>query len=311
MNTRSIAVPSDAVDAGGMRPQRFLQTRWSDLKARLSNRLAHHFHTSPLKLPGGRPMISFTFDDVPDSAVTMGARIVEEHGGRATFYVSGSLVAQPSEYWKGATAEDIVSLHQNGHELGCHTFSHRRAVDLDAAAMDAEIESNRRFFHALDPSIRLANFAYPFGFASIAHKARLSLAFSSARGIFPGVNSDVVDLQFLRALPLIEGGITRDRIARAYDEAETAGGWLIFYSHDVAQSPSPYGCSPGLLRDALQAATRRRMPIVTIAEALRRAGHNGTSRPPLSPCIRFPEVHTKKGLDTVEASDSRGMQSAQ
>ena len=216
-------------------------------------------------------MVSFTFDDVPDSAITVGANMLEHHGGRGTFYVSGSLVAERAEYWTCASTDDIIRLHQGGHEIGCHTFSHRRAVELDAGAMDAEIEANRRFFHALDPSIRLGNFAYPYGFASVAHKRRLELAFSSARGILPGINSNIVDLQLLRAIPLIDCGITRDEIEHAFDRAEATGGWLIFYSHDVAQSPSPYGCSPGLLHAALQTATRRRLPIVTVAEALRRA----------------------------------------
>jgi peptidoglycan/xylan/chitin deacetylase (PgdA/CDA1 family) len=220
-------------------------------------------------------MVSFTFDDIPDSAVTVGARMLEQHGGLGTFYVSGGLVAKPSEHWNGASAEDIVRLHHGGHEIGCHTFSHRRAIDLDADALSREIEANRRFFHALDPSIQLANFAYPYGFASVTHKPRLNRIFSSARGILPGINSDVVDRQFLRAVPLIDCGITGDGIELAFDQAEAAGGWLIFYSHDVACEPSPYGCSPAMLQQALQAATRRRMPIVTVAEALRRAGHGG------------------------------------
>jgi peptidoglycan/xylan/chitin deacetylase (PgdA/CDA1 family) len=42
-------------------------------------------------------MVSFTFDDVPKSAATVGATILEEYGGRATFYVAGSLVSQ----WSG------------------------------------------------------------------------------------------------------------------------------------------------------------------------------------------------------------------
>jgi peptidoglycan/xylan/chitin deacetylase (PgdA/CDA1 family) len=40
-------------------------------------------------------MVSFTFDDVPKSAATVGATILEEYGGRATFYVAGSLVTEP------------------------------------------------------------------------------------------------------------------------------------------------------------------------------------------------------------------------
>ena len=57
-----------------------------------------------------------------------------------------------------------------------------------------------------------------------------------------------------------------------FDEAVAKGGWLIFYSHDVATEPSAYGCTPSLLRHALEAASRRNVPIVSVAEALRWAG---------------------------------------
>ena len=62
-----------------------------------------------------------------------------------------------------------------------------------------------------------------------------------------------------------------DGIERAFDEAVTTGGWLIFYTHDVADTPSPWGCTPGLLRHALEAAKTRNMPMVSVAEALRLA----------------------------------------
>ena len=72
--------------------------------------------------------------------------------------------------------------------------------------------------------------------------------FQTCRSIVPGVNFGSVDLQFLRAMPLIDRQMTRDGIDRAFDEAETNNGWLIFYGHDVTERPSPYGCSPDLLR---------------------------------------------------------------
>jgi hypothetical protein len=40
----------------------------------------------------------------------------------------------------------------------------------------------------------------------------------------------------------------------------------------VDTTPSDYGCSPSLLRYTLKAAARRDIPIVNVAEALRRAG---------------------------------------
>ena len=85
----------------------------------------------------------------------------------------------------------------------------------------------------------------------------------------PGVNAGSVDLQFLRAMPLIDRQMDRDGIDRAFDEAQTNNGWLIFYSHDVTDRPSPYGCSPALLNHALEAAARRKIPALTMAEAMR------------------------------------------
>jgi peptidoglycan/xylan/chitin deacetylase (PgdA/CDA1 family) len=245
---------------------------WPALRARVSNRLARHFRAAPFLLNGTGPMVSFTFDDVPKSAATAGAPILEEYGARGTFYIAGGLVDQWQGHWTGVSAAEIVDLHRKGHEVACHTFSHARATDLDAAAMTMEMEKNRRYFLALDPSIRIENFAYPYGFASVSHKRQLGKAFRSARGILPGVNSGAIDLQFLRSTPLIETNIDRDGIDRAFDEAVARDGWLIFYSHDVRAAPSPYGCSPTMLRHALEAASNRKIPILSVAQALKRAG---------------------------------------
>jgi peptidoglycan/xylan/chitin deacetylase (PgdA/CDA1 family) len=244
----------------------------SALQGRVSNRLARHFRAAPHRLPAHAPMVSFTFDDAPDSAAGEGASLLEEHGGRGTFYLAGSLIDQPGDHWNGLSNDAIVRLHRAGHEIACHTFSHLRAVDLDETAMAREIERNRSYFRAIDSSIVLENFAYPYGLASVWRKPQLAKTFRSARGILPGVNRDVIDLQFLRASPLVDCEIDTSGVDRYFDEAVTSGGWLIFYGHDVVDQPSPFGCSPGLLHHALKAAGRRNMPIVTVAEALRRIG---------------------------------------
>ena len=245
---------------------------WSALQGRVSNRLARHFRATPHRLPAHAPMVSFTFDDAPDSAAGEGASLLEAHGGHGTFYLAGSLIDQPGDHWQGLSNDAIVRLHRGGHEIACHTFSHLRAVDLDQATMAREIEQNRNYFHGLDPSIRLENFAYPYGLASVWRKPQLAKNFRSARGILPGVNRDVIDLQFLRASPLVDREIDTKGVDRYFDEAVASGGWLIFYGHDVVDAPSPYGCTPTLLDHALKAAETRNMPIVTVAEALRRIG---------------------------------------
>jgi peptidoglycan/xylan/chitin deacetylase (PgdA/CDA1 family) len=113
---------------------------WSALRSRVSNKLARHLRPAPFHLRNQSPMVSFTFDDAPESAATVGAGMLDEYDARATFYISGGLVDKWSGHWNGISADGIVGLHRSGHEVACHTFSHVRAIDLDAAAMAAEIE---------------------------------------------------------------------------------------------------------------------------------------------------------------------------
>ena len=234
--------------------------------------MAMHLRVEPFCLRNETPMVSFTFDDAPKSAATVGAAILEAHNKHGTFYVIGSQVGTSSPLWDMVDGEDIIALHRRGHEIACHTFSHKRACDLDAETLSAEIARNQQYLRSLDASIRIENFAYPFGYGSFVRKRQLKTVFKSCRSIVPGVNSGTVDLQFLRAMPLIDRRIDRDGIERAFDEAQTANGWLIFYTHDVADEPSPYGCSPALLNEALEAASRRKIPVLNMAEALQCAG---------------------------------------
>lgn len=249
-----------------------MQTLWSQAKARVDHRLAMHLRVDPFRLRNESPMVSFTFDDIPKSAATLGAAMLEEYDARGTFYVAGGLVGTFSPDWAITGDDDIVDLHRRGHEIGCHTFSHTRTCDLDAATLAAEIKQNREYLLALDPSIEVENFAYPYGYGSLLRKRQLSTAFQSCRSIVPGVNSGTVDRQFLQAVPLTHDGIDDEGIARVFDEALATNGWLIFYTHDVSERPSRYGCSPALLRQALEAALRRNIPILSMAEALQCAG---------------------------------------
>jgi peptidoglycan/xylan/chitin deacetylase (PgdA/CDA1 family) len=246
-----------------------MNAMWSRLRVKVGHRLAMHLRVDRFQLRNAAPMVSFTFDDLPKSAVTTGADLLEAHGARGTFYVSGGLVSVGTEDWAAGDADDVVALHRRGHEIGCHTYSHQRACDLDEASLADEIARNRDYFRALDPSIEIDTFAYPFGYGSFARKSQLRDQFQTCRAIVTGVNAGCVDLQFLRAMPLIDGQIDRDGIERAFDDAQTNNGWLIFYGHDVTDRPSPYGCSPALLNHALEVAVRRKIPALTMAEAMR------------------------------------------
>jgi peptidoglycan/xylan/chitin deacetylase (PgdA/CDA1 family) len=245
---------------------------WSATKTRLSHRFAMHVPVSTVRLSNPRPMVSVTFDDVPSSAATTGAAALEAFGATATFYVSGSKVGHAETYWDHANSDELASLHTRGHELACHTYSHQPVYRLDDMAMARDIGKNRGFLKSISPSVQITNFAYPFGLGSLSGKRQLGSFFKSCRSIVPGINAGSADLHFLKAMPMIEPKLDRDRIDRIMDHVLRINGWLIFYTHDVSPTHSPYGCSPALLEYALQAAERRRILITNVAEGLKLAG---------------------------------------
>ncbi len=239
------------------------------LAARLHHRIARHVPVSPFQAVGV-PTVSFSFDDAPVSAATTGAALMEEHDARATFYVAGGLLGVQDLHWRVIGGEDVVDLHARGHEIGCHSHSHVRADSMTGDRIEADILRNRDVLKTLEPSLPLENFAYPFGHANLTWKLRLRRHFRSSRGIWPDVNQGRTDAQYLNAVPLIDRELDEGGIDRAFDRAARGGGWVIFYSHDVAARPSDYGCSPGLLRHALRAAGRFGLRVETVSNALAR-----------------------------------------
>ncbi len=65
-----------------------------------------------------RRVLALTFDDGPSPATTELARYLADEGVCATFFVCGENVLRHPEIVRALAAE--------GHELGNHTFSHRR-----------------------------------------------------------------------------------------------------------------------------------------------------------------------------------------
>jgi len=85
------------------------------------------------KVETRRKQIAFTFDDGPDPVYTPQlAALFREYGGSATFFVIGRQLEQHRELAK--------ALHDEGHELGNHTFSHPALPRLDEVQRREELE---------------------------------------------------------------------------------------------------------------------------------------------------------------------------
>jgi peptidoglycan/xylan/chitin deacetylase (PgdA/CDA1 family) len=232
--------------------------------------LARQIRSKPLTLRNVPPMVSFTFDDVPTSACELGGRILERHGVRGTFYVAGRGCGTASPGGPPrASIDQLSKVWANGHEIGCHTFSHLAVRSISLDELGLELDRNRSFLGKINSNIVVRNFAYPYGDMSVRTKRYLEGRFDSCRSGHAGINAVVADLGALNAWPLENESLDRAKIAELIAETVQTRGWLIFYSHDVAEQPSRFGVSPDLLEWAVSAAKRAGCALTTIADGLK------------------------------------------
>jgi peptidoglycan/xylan/chitin deacetylase (PgdA/CDA1 family) len=77
----------------------------------------YHSPMPPFVWPhGARAAVSLSFDDARLSQVDIGVPILDQHGVRATFYLSPQRIPERQVAWQRAVAA--------GHEMGNHTVSH-------------------------------------------------------------------------------------------------------------------------------------------------------------------------------------------
>ncbi|KAF0177878.1 MAG: polysaccharide deacetylase family protein [Hyphomonadaceae bacterium] len=237
--------------------------------ARASARGAGRFVARPAQVRLEKPVISFTFDNFPKSAVRNAGAILEAAGGRGTFYASAAFAGQTTQYGGMFDGADLTRLTAAGHEIGCHTFA---CLDCGRGPTDdvfADMVRNADALSAMGLEERLVSFAYPFGHASAALKQLLPTRFTTARGMSPGVAAGRIDLAQLPANALF-GEDAQKRAPRLMELARRKKGWLIFYTHDVSPRPTAWGSQTGLLERIVTAAYATGIEIAPVREVATR-----------------------------------------
>lgn len=235
-------------------------------------RIARNFDCRWFELPAGTPLVSFTFDDFPRSALLNAGAILESIGVGGTFYASLGSSGRTTESGEQFHEEDIAALLAAGHELGCHTFDHLHAWDTPADAFEASVLRNARALRALAPSEEFLTHAYPISYPRPATKHRLTSYFAACRGGGQSFNVGAIDLNHLNAFFIEQSRDNFSAIRRIIDANALAGGWLIFATHDVAPSPTRYGCTPELFDRIVRACLATNSAIMPVSDALHAIG---------------------------------------
>ena len=234
--------------------------------------LAARLHRRALTVAPLQPLVSFSFDDAPRSAFEAGARVLERHGLRGTYYVSLGLLGQPGPSGELGGLPELRAAVALGHELGCHTHDHLDAWLVPPGEYLASVEANARVLQQLLPGQRFETFAYPRSGAVAAVKPALARHFLACRHGGQRGNSGHVDRDLLAACFLDRQQHADLAFIRQLLETNArTRGWLIFATHDVAPEPSPYGCTPAFLEAVVRHALRTGARVLPVREALRAA----------------------------------------
>jgi peptidoglycan/xylan/chitin deacetylase (PgdA/CDA1 family) len=237
------------------------------LKGKLRRRLVRLAHRRPARHAPPGPMISFSFDDAPLTAATDGAHILEARGLRGTYVLSVGLAGQASPMGDILTESHARQLAEAGHEIACHTFSHLDCGQAAAGEAADDADSNARALTAWGAP-QPTTFAYPYGDVAAGPKAALANRYGLLRALHHGVIEPGSDLNQAPAVG-IEGEQGEAVAMRWLETAAAKQAWLILYTHDVAERPSQWGCTPGALARLADAALARGFKVVTVAEGAR------------------------------------------
>jgi peptidoglycan/xylan/chitin deacetylase (PgdA/CDA1 family) len=107
------------------------------------------------------PMISFTFDDFPRSALLTAGTILHERGFAGTYYASFGLMGRKGPTGEIFAREDLDELVRQQHELACHTYDHYDSWDTAPLEFEASIVRNQRAISERLPGTRFRSLSYP------------------------------------------------------------------------------------------------------------------------------------------------------
>lgn len=238
------------------------------LGAKLRRRVVRFVERRPARLRLDRPMVTFSFDDVPASAASTGAAMLEQRSVRGAFFISAGLAGHDGPMGRYATREAVMALSAAGHEIGCHTFSHIDCGVAPREVIEMDVERNREVLAKWGVPAP-TNFAYPYGDVSHDAKSALSGRYDVLRSLSPGLIEDGVDLN--QAPGVGVEGPGGERVARIWlARAIRRKAWLILYTHDVSDEPTPWGCTPAALGRLVDAALAGGCETVTVAQGARR-----------------------------------------
>lgn len=257
-----------------------MRSAWSErIEGRFRRCASQFFGRRPQKLEIPAPLVSFTFDDFPKSALSVAGAILREHGAVGTYYASLGLMGKTTPTGQMFEQRDLEVALEQGHELGCHTMDHFPAWSTRPDLFERSVEANSRTLAKICPPARFRSLSYPIEEPRPQTKRRMARHFDCCRAGGQTFNNKWIDRNALRAYFLDHRN--RHNLAAVRDiifANQRSRGWLIFATHDICNEPTAYGWTESSFREIVACCASSGARIVPVSVASNMIANGTTSQ---------------------------------
>ena len=176
-------------------------------------------------------MVSVTFDDGWLPQYEVARPILAANGIPGTFYIVSGELQNPERM----TAQQVLQMRADGHEIGAHSISHPYLTALGPADVDLQLARSQRDLEAL-LGAPVRNFAYPFGSANPAVQAACLTYYRTCRGTTWGYNTVGYDPGAV-IVQYIHPTTTIAQFRSWVDTARATRTWLVLVYHSFEANP--------------------------------------------------------------------------
>ena len=139
------------------------------------------------RFAGDRPIISFSFDDFPRTALTAGGSILQDAGVRGTYYVAPGLMIPQTTSVRISAEKTCEIFWQQGMSWQVQTYSHASARTSGFANYVNDVEKGYQNLAETFGLNASRQFSYPYGEITLRVKRTVGAKMQSCRGIWPGL----------------------------------------------------------------------------------------------------------------------------
>lgn len=217
------------------------------------------------------PLITITFDDGRNTVYSQAFPVLQKYGIHSTQYlISGTIDDQAY-----VSPKQIDQMYKAGHEIACHTVTHRDITTLSAIELTNELTQCQKTFSKYAP---VSNFASPYGHTndkSLDIIKKYYLSHRNTNGdITNGISDkDVNTAQNFDRYNIISAAIrhdtTEEQLRAAVEYTIKNNGWLVLTYHQIEDTENAtFGLDPDSLGSQLEYLSRAPVRIVTMKQVV-------------------------------------------